>query len=204
MVSDAHITWRDKICNLSDYCRDKPAVSIFEITEKMGVSSHYFLIFFLAIPFLQPLSIPFFSSLIGSFIMYCSTRIVANKPLYIPKKMGLHTIASKKVQKVCAAMLRFSKKMARWVRPRGKIMTYYTFLRRVDGSIMFVMALLLAMPLPIPLSNTLPAITLAMLSLGALEEDGTLTIIGWVFSVVTLAYFAMIAFIPISLLIIKK
>jgi hypothetical protein len=54
--------------------------------------------------------------------------------------------------------------------------------------------LLLALPLPIPLTNTFPALTIILVAVGALERDGLFFLAGCVMFAVTVAYFSLLAF----------
>jgi hypothetical protein len=54
--------------------------------------------------------------------------------------------------------------------------------------------MLLLLPLPIPLTNTLPALTVVLLAVGAMERDGLFYIAGCATFTVTFAYFGLLAF----------
>jgi hypothetical protein len=54
--------------------------------------------------------------------------------------------------------------------------------------------LLLLLPLPIPLSNFFPALTVVLLAAAAMERDGLFFIAGSAAFTVTLAYFGLLAF----------
>ena len=53
---------------------------------------------------------------------------------------------------------------------------------------------LLLWPGPIPLTNTLPALTIVLLAAGAMERDGLFFLAGCATFTVTLAYFGLLAF----------
>lgn len=56
-------------------------------------------------------------------------------------------------------------------------------------------SLLLMAPLAfIPFSNTLPALSILLLSIGVLQQDGIFIALGYLFLVATSVYFAIIAF----------
>ena len=50
------------------------------------------------------------------------------------------------------------------------------------------------LPLPIPLTNTFPALTIVLLSAAALERDGLAFLLGTVAFAVTVGYFGLLAF----------
>jgi hypothetical protein len=53
--------------------------------------------------------------------------------------------------------------------------------------------LLLLLPVPIPLTNSFPALTVVLLAAGAMERDGLFFLAGCAAFVVTLAYFGLLA-----------
>ena len=55
---------------------------------------------------------------------------------------------------------------------------------------MAFLAILLALPLPIPFSNLLAAIPILLISLALLEEDGAFLIAGYVAAIPCTAFFA--------------
>jgi hypothetical protein len=62
--------------------------------------------------------------------------------------------------------------------------------------------LLLALPLPIPFTNTIPALAIAAISLGLVEEDGYLIVIGFFIFGAAVIFISTVALVPI--LSIKK
>ena len=86
----------------------------------------------------------------------------------------------------------------RWLevllRPRLRFLHEQVLFRRVSGALIMISGLLLLLPLPVPLTNTLPALTVILLASGAMERDGVFFLAGCVMFTVTLAYFGLLAF----------
>lgn len=66
--------------------------------------------------------------------------------------------------------------------------------RRVAGFFFMLSGLLLLLPLPLPFSNSLPALTVLLLAASALERDGVSFLAGCFMCLVTVAYFGFLAF----------
>ncbi len=64
---------------------------------------------------------------------------------------------------------------------------------RIIGICLAWDALLMSLPLPIPLTNLLPAHTILFLSIGLLESDGLFILIGYGMTTATTVFFASIA-----------
>jgi hypothetical protein len=57
-------------------------------------------------------------------------------------------------------------------------------------------SVLLALPLPIPLSNFFPSVTIFTLGLGLLEDDGLFYVFGFLFFLISAAYITSIFLVP--------
>ncbi len=60
--------------------------------------------------------------------------------------------------------------------------------------LIMISGLLLLLPLPVPLSNTLPALTVILLAAGAVERDGVFFIVGCLLFALTACFFSLLAF----------
>jgi hypothetical protein len=188
-----------KIEALSDESQKKPSLSLKEIVSILGYSSHYVSLLFLTIPFLQPIPLIGLSTPAGILIAISSLCIIFSKKLYLPKFLRNHETPAKKINKMTEFLLSISKKINRWLHPRGKFMHHHVFLRKFNGLLLLCSGILLSLPLPFPLTNTLPAYTIMVLCLGSLKEDGLFIGIGWIFFAITIAYFCTLTQLSVSL-----
>ncbi len=78
-------------------------------------------------------------------------------------------------------------KLEKLVKPRLDKITTRSF-ERLAGGLMLILALLIA--LPIPLGNLPLGIAMAVLALAITERDGIVMITGWLFTIFALCYFA--------------
>ena len=49
----------------------------------------------------------------------------------------------------------------------------------INGLVIFFCGFVLSLPLPIPFTNTIPAIAILLLSMGMMEEDGLFILLGY-------------------------
>jgi len=103
----------------------------------------------------------------------------------LPSFLGKRTINSQRLQFSCHKVIPFVEKIEQVVKPRMGFMSS-SILKRVIGLLVFLLALIVA--IPFPLSNYPPALALLILSLGLLEKDGLLIVFGIIFSGVALAF----------------
>lgn len=178
----------EKTENLIARCQESERITLGEIQTIFGYTSHFILILFLSIPFLQPVPIPGLSTILGLGIIFSSLCIVFSRKIYIPKSLQAHVFATKKIVRTTTFLLKLFSQTEKWSHPRGRFMGKHSFLRKVNGTVLLLSGLLLALPLPLPLSNTLPAYTIAFLCIGSLKEDGIFIGIGWVLFGVSVTY----------------
>jgi hypothetical protein len=149
----------------------------------------------LTIPMLIPLPFPLpgFSALVGIGIILvgCQLAIGYDKP-YLPARIArqeLSPAASQTLLKNINRLLQPIERMARQRLPRFSN-SWWGY--RISGSCLAWNALLMSLPLPIPLTNLLPAYTILFLAIGLLELDGLFILIGYAMTTVTTLFFASI------------
>ncbi|MDJ0691746.1 MAG: exopolysaccharide biosynthesis protein [Xenococcaceae cyanobacterium MO_188.B32] len=77
----------------------------------------------------------------------------------------------------------------RLARTRLEVVSRYWLLRRFHGICLVWNAILMALPLPIPFTNLLPAYTILVLAIGLLESDGLMLLIGYGLTGATTTFF---------------
>lgn len=164
--------------------------------EKLILSLHgrasNILIIILSLPFCTPfidilftgLSVPF-----GLVLMFVGAGMMLGKETWVPKKYLHREIPYVSLEKNIQNLLRWSVKLETIIHPRFVFLNQWALFRIVNGATITLLAFLLALPLPIPLTNFLPAISIVILAAGLVEEDGLFILGGYLMSVVTTAYF---------------
>ncbi len=147
-------------------------------------------------PMLIPLPIPLpgFSALVGIGIILvgCQLALGYDKP-YLPQRIArieLSPAASGKLLKNINRLLKPLEKMSRHRFPRFSNNEWGC---RISGACLAWNALLMSLPLPIPLTNLAPAYTILFLAIGLLEFDGLFILIGYGMTMATTIFFASIA-----------
>lgn len=171
-------------------------VTLQEILEIIGNDSLMFVAIFLSLVFLVPVSIPGVSTVFGSAILLIGISQLFKKKLWLPDRIAHRTISSEKLAPVLNRALT-------WFRRFEKISSKRQFHQlAVDEKIglfnklsFILAALLLMVPFGfIPFSNTLPAIALIFLAIGAIQKDGRSILLGHASNAATIVYFlALIA-----------
>ena len=120
--------------------------------------------------------VPGVCSLAGLLLAVCAAQMMIGRsmPLF-PRWITEHALPSRQLDAVVprlVAMLQIAEKAVhpRWGKPPE--MT-----GRVDGFIVLLLAILLLL-IPVPFSNVVPAVTIGVIALAYLEEDGLLLCLG--------------------------
>lgn len=150
----------------------------------------------LTIPMLIPLPIPLagFSALVGSGIILvgCQLALGYEKP-YLPQRIARIELSPTASQTILKNINRLIKPLETMSRHRFSRFSNSWWGCRITGICLAWDALLMSLPLPIPLTNLLPAYTILFLAIGLLESDGLFILIGYGLTTATTAFFVSIA-----------
>lgn len=165
------------------------------VLELLGKESFLILAAFLTLPFLAPVSIPGVSTVFGAIILLIGISLVFNRPPWLPKRFMIHIFPTDKLRICISRSLIWIHRLEKVSHRRMSILCHGRLMSRVIGLVVAISSLLLMAPLAfIPFSNTLPALSILLLSIGVLQQDGIFIALGYFFLVATSAYFTIIAF----------
>ena len=132
-------------------------------------------LFLLAIPFVLPFPTLGLATPVGFALALAALGLVAGRPARLPRRLGSVTLGPAVLDRAQGAISGLSRIGARVARPR---MRGVLSMRAALGASLFASAVVLGLPIPLPLSNFLPAVAILLLAGGMLEEDGLLVIAG--------------------------
>lgn len=172
------------------------SLSLRQLLEVFGPKGHVLLIIFLLLPFLQPIPIPGVSTALGAAIALIGLFMMLDRPPWLPDRLARVTIQASILLRICSGLEALLARLESWVKPRGKHVFSHLWFKRLNGFALFALATFLSLPLPIPFSNFFPAVTLLIISLGLLEEDLRAVMVGYVMTIVTIAFFTALVVVP--------
>jgi hypothetical protein len=167
-------------------------VTLKDFLELMGKSGGLIACMVLAVPFLIPLSIPGTGVVAGLVIFVISTSLMFNKRYLIPNRLMNYKMSKKNLIRVLDATFRLLTHLEKYIKPRLLIMTRKSVMRKINSFLMIFSATLFMTPLPIPLTDTMPALCVFFLAAGALECDGYLILAGYAAIIITTIYFGSV------------
>ncbi len=154
--------------------------------ERLKHSGFPLIVVFVSLPFLQPIPLGGLSTVVGPFIALQGWQLArGRKALWLPRWIARRDLNERTQDILLAAAKKFFALVDRVARPR---LVELARSERASGAGIAVSGVFLALPFPLPLSNMICAGPAALLALGMLEDDGALSLLGWLGLLVCAAY----------------
>jgi hypothetical protein len=164
-------------------------VYLHTIFDVFGGRGYPLVIMCLSLPFCLPLQIPGFSTPFGLLIAFLGLRMLFGHRVLLPKRLLQKSISRKTLDKILDPSLKLVKKIKRFSRPRLIWLHDNIVMYIVNGFLTCVLGLLLALPLPIPLTNIISAWAILLIHFGLLEDDGVFILVGYLIAALCFGFF---------------
>jgi hypothetical protein len=182
----------DHLDSIEALCKTKDP-TLKDIFQIFGPDGHFVLILFMILPFMQPIPLMGLSTVFGVLIGIVTIFYYFNRPPWLPRKWINKTLSANTVLKIVTGSEKIFDKVTFFSHPRWPYLFKDPF-RTLNCLLLIINAVLLALPLPIPLSNAFPAWMIFFQALAYLEEDGLFILLSYVQSILCFTYFALITF----------
>jgi hypothetical protein len=168
-------------------------LTLSEIVILLGDDGLLLFAALLSLIFLIPVSIPGFSTVFGVIIFFIGWSHLFDRSLWIPGKMKTKTLSAEKLRTTLKKGLKFIHWLEKVSRPhRFNVMINNIIAKKLNGFLVLVGAVLLVIPFGIlPFSNTLPALIILFLSIGIIQKDGLIILLGYFFVLGSFIYFLL-------------
>lgn len=171
-------------------------LSIREVTAAVGEKGFGLVLIVLSLPSALPVPAPGYSTPFGIVIALVALQmLVGRQTLWIPERLGNIRIKPKLANTMLGTASKFLEKIERFIRPRQEWIRGHAG-QAALASVIVVMACL--MMLPIPLTNTFPAMVIFMIGVGLSEEDGLLAIAAFAVGCCAVLLYAAIVYIVLT------
>ncbi len=162
---------------------------LLEITQGRGYT---LLLALMALPFCTPIPLPGLSTPFGAVIALIGLRFALRQQPWLPRRLLQVQLPPRFFPQFLTATQRLVRGLELFLRPRWTGLLDTGPLRQLYGVMVFVSGLLLLLPLPVPCSNLLPALTVVLLALARLERDGYFIVAGLVVFMAAIAFFVAV------------
>jgi hypothetical protein len=163
------------------------AMSLQQIADHLRERGWAMLVLFLAAPFPIP-NIPGLSVPFGIAIMLVGWAFMLRRKPWLPHFVMKTRLESTTLKRVIPFIARLMERMERWTKPRMRWVVHGPMVNSLIGLGIVSGGFFLALPLPIPLTNGPPALSIIFLVVGMLCRDGLMVLIGHILGVLSWAY----------------
>jgi hypothetical protein len=151
-------------------------ISVEQIVNSLGTSSFGTSLMVFSIPEVIPIPVPGLSAVVALPTgLLGAQMIMGNGEIRLPKALLKRSVPRKAFAAAVKTILPFLERAEKKVRPRWQWATSPAA-KRFLGALIFVLACVIA--LPIPMTNMPPAIAIFIIALGLVERDGKLIALG--------------------------
>ena len=173
-------------------------ITFKEFLELIGEQGGLLSCIILVAPFLFPVSFPGSSIPFGLAILLINVGIISKRHPLIPGRIMHYKISQNNMLKILNGMSRILSSLDKVTKQRLTLMIDGPLMGNLNSSIMILCSFLLMLPLPVPLTDFMPAYSILFLALGSIERDGYLILAGYSMATITVMYFLLIAFLGLS------
>lgn len=157
-------------------------VSVSDLMRAMDARAVAALILLFALPNVVPTP-PGTSSILGLPLLYLTAQMMLGKLPWLPAIIADRSMTRSDFNSFVGRVTPLLARAERLLKPRLLFITSVTG-EKIIGGLCLVLAIVLAMP--IPLGNMLPALAISLMALGVLERDGLWVMIGVVVGVLSM------------------
>jgi hypothetical protein len=154
-----------------------------DILQIFGADGHYVIMFFMILPFLQPIPSFGLSAPFGLMVALVAVLAYRGRPPFVPKRWSERTVPSTMVLRIAEGSERVFEKISFLLFPRWSFLLKGHW-RLLNTSIIVLNAILLALPVPVPFANAIPAWAILFQIFANLEEEGLFIILSYVQTIV--------------------
>jgi len=159
------------------FATDSGTISFGEVLERVSQRSFGLLLLLFALPSALPVPAPGYSIPGGMALVVLGLQLVVLRKFpWLPQRVLNKRLPADPKSKMVGAMVRFIAFFERFVRPRFTFISTSKPFAIIMGG--FVLLCGISMCIPLPLTNTVPAMGVFLIGLGMLEEDALFGVAG--------------------------
>ena len=165
------------------------SVTLREIIAVIHGRAYTLLLILLSLPFCLPVPLPGLSTALGAIVALIGLRLSLRLAPWLPDAVLDARVATAKVAGLLRASRRVAAGLEVLLKPRWSFLVDWVLLHHLYGAMILASGLLLMLPLPVPFSNLLPALTVILLAAALVERDGYCIVAGILCFAFTLFFF---------------
>jgi hypothetical protein len=168
-------------------------LTLGEVFQRMGDRGFGLLLVVLSLPSALPIPAPGYSTPFGILIALLAVQMLMGRATpWLPERAARMKLHGKFIDAMLGFFTRFFDRLEFLIRPRMRWVGSRAGLAGL-GTLVLIMAGL--MILPVPLTNTAPAIVVFLTGIGLTEEDGLFSLFAGLLGVVATAVYAVVVYV---------
>ena len=177
---------------LEDAANGMP-ITVERLLETLSERGHAVAILILTAPFVL-IPVPGLSTAVSVVVFGLAIGVILGGRAWMPGFVRRREISPERLHSLTNGTRKLLSKIGRLVKPRMSWVTHRSQ-HWLIGLSLFAGTFIFALPLPIPGNNIPPAIGLVMLSLGMIERDGLLVLLGHIYTLILCIILIVCAFL---------
>ena len=177
------------LARLREAFAERPA-TLREIIAVLSGRAYELLMILFVLPFLLPVSVPGTSTPLGLTVAVIAVQLAFGRLPWLPRWLLEKKLPPGFLGKVLGVTTGVVRYLERVLRPRAFAVTGAKWIVALHFFMVVLAALLLALPLPIPFTNTFPGWTILLFAAGLMVRDGLFILLGYVAMLATLIFFS--------------
>jgi hypothetical protein len=167
----------DRLMLALNQIKTLPQITIGHIADHAQSEALLILCLMSILPFLQPIPIPGLSTVLGMIVILQGIGLLIQGRPLLTQKLRNIVITHEKFEIIHRSALKFSHLTSKFSSFKSPLVST-RISHMLCGISIILSASFLSLPLPIPFSNLVPALSIFLICLGLLEEDIILLLIG--------------------------
>mgnify|MGYP001202314598 CR=1 FL=1 len=167
------LTLSDMLSALADDER-RERIAVADLLDALGDRAIAALLIVFALPNVLPMP-PGTSAILGAPLLFLAAQMAFNMKAWLPAVIARRSIARSDFSSMVQRVSPWLERAERLMKPRLTPLAIGA-MESVVGAVCLLMAL--AVFLPIPMGNMLPALAICLLAMGILERDGLWVLVG--------------------------
>lgn len=177
----------ERLKRLAEELKDRP-LRIHRLQEELHGSDFALILLLFVTPFCLPIDIiPGLSIPCGLAVASIGFRYAAGLNLWLPDWIRKREIRPGHAQRLFSLLAGILRKFERITRPRWQTICMGNLARLVFGLVIASWGLVMCLPLPIPFTNSIPAWGIITVTIGWIERDGVVLLVGYLYLVLLVA-----------------
>lgn len=167
----------EDLARLSALSREQ-ALPLSELAGRGTERGFALALLLVTLPFVLPFPTLGMSTPVGLAVAMASASLLLGRTPVLPARLGTLEVRPWLLGRLLATLSRAIAVAGPFVRPRLGLLLRPAPMRCALGVSLLVSAVVLALPVPLPLSNFFPAAAILLLAAGIIESDGLLVLAG--------------------------